>query len=124
MSSNTSCLRILRFDSIRLSHDTYRLIDLCIYPQHVSELGKNHGAPADKERKVGSLGNIVVTEDGKCVVSIEDEVAKLLGPHSIIGRSIVIYASEDDCGRGGHELSLSTGNAGARVAAGVIGLAV
>jgi Cu-Zn family superoxide dismutase len=73
---------------------------------------------------VGSLGNIVVTEDGKCVVSIEDEVAKLLGPHSIIGRSIVIYASEDDCGRGGHELSLSTGNAGARVAAGVIGLAV
>lgn len=73
---------------------------------------------------MGSLGNIVVAEDGKCTVAIEDKVLDLIGPHSVIGRSIVIYASEDDCGRGGHELSLSTGNAGARVAAGVIGLAV
>ena len=86
--------------------------------------GKNHGAPTDEERKIGSLGNIVVAEDGKCTVALEDGVVQLIGPHSVIGRSMVIYASEDDCGRGGHELSLSTGNAGARVAAGVIGLAV
>jgi len=34
----------------------------------------------------------------------------------------VVYAGEDDCGRGGHELSLTTGNSFSRVAAGVIGM--
>uniref|UniRef100_A0A7S2EXU4 Superoxide dismutase copper/zinc binding domain-containing protein n=1 Tax=Trieres chinensis TaxID=1514140 RepID=A0A7S2EXU4_TRICV len=85
--------------------------------------GKNHGAPEDDERMVGDLGNVVTSEDGKCLVQIEDRVLKLIGPHSVIGRSIVVYAGEDDCGRGGHELSLTTGNSGGRVAAGVIGIA-
>eukprot|EP00591_Stephanopyxis_turris_P009045 CAMPEP_0195518104 /NCGR_PEP_ID=MMETSP0794_2-20130614/12258_1 /TAXON_ID=515487 /ORGANISM="Stephanopyxis turris, Strain CCMP 815" /LENGTH=153 /DNA_ID=CAMNT_0040647017 /DNA_START=61 /DNA_END=522 /DNA_ORIENTATION=- len=85
--------------------------------------GKNHGAPEDAERMVGDLGNLTVAEGGKCIIYIQDAVVKLIGPHSVIGRSIVIYATEDDCGRGGHELSLTTGNSGARVAAGVIGIA-
>jgi len=46
----------------------------------------------------------------------------LIGPHSIIGRSLVVYAGEDDCGRGGHENSLTTGNPGPRIGAGVVGL--
>ena len=46
----------------------------------------------------------------------------LYGEHSIIGRSMVCHADPDDLGKGGHELSLTTGNAGARVACGVIGL--
>eukprot|EP00978_Attheya_sp_CCMP212_P008446 scaffold19858_cov56-Attheya_sp.AAC.3 len=85
--------------------------------------GKNHGAPEDTERMVGDVGNIVVSEEGKCAVHIEDKLVKLIGPHSVIGRSIVIYSGEDDCGRGGHELSLSTGNSGARMAVGVVGIA-
>ncbi len=48
---------------------------------------------------------------------------KLIGPHSVIGRSIVIKSGEDDYGRGGHELSLTTGNSGARIAGGIIGIA-
>jgi Cu-Zn family superoxide dismutase len=71
----------------------------------------------------GDLGNIIVAEDGKSTVKLEDKSGvKLIGPHSVIGRSIVVYANEDDCGRGGHELSLTTGNSGARIAGGVIGL--
>ena len=70
----------------------------------------------------GDLGNVTVGQDGSCPVFIEDLGVKLIGPHSVIGRSIVVYAGEDDCGRGGHELSLTTGNSGARVAAGVIGI--
>lgn len=85
--------------------------------------GKSHGAPQDAEHKVGDLGNVVSDENGKCVVQMDATFVKLLGPHSVIGRSIVVYASEDDGGRGGHDNSLTTGNAGPRVASGVIGIA-
>ena len=44
------------------------------------------------------------------------------GDRSIIGRTMVIHADVDDLGKGGHELSKSTGNAGGRLACGVIGL--
>ena len=46
----------------------------------------------------------------------------LYGEHTVIGRSCVCHADEDDLGLGGHELSLTTGNAGGRVACGVIGI--
>jgi Cu-Zn family superoxide dismutase len=86
--------------------------------------GKTHGAPEDEERMAGDLGNVFVEENGKCQVSIQDKVVKLIGPHSVIGRSVVLYQSEDDRGRGGHDNSLTTGNAGPRVAAGVIGISL
>lgn len=73
---------------------------------------------------VGDLGNVVVDEAGNAVVDLTDKNVQLLGPHSVVGRSIVVYAGEDDQGRGGHENSLTTGNPGPRLAGGVIGLAV
>lgn len=84
--------------------------------------GQSHGLPGDENRKVGSLGNITAGDDGKAIVEIEDTLVKLLGPHSVIGRSMIVYAAEDDGGRGGHENSLTTGNAGPRVAAGLVGI--
>ncbi|CAB1119461.1 unnamed protein product [Ectocarpus sp. 8 AP-2014] len=84
---------------------------------------KNHGAPDDEDRMVGDLGNIDADDAGVCKVHLEDRMVRLIGPHSIIGRSIIITAGEDDLGRGGHELSLTTGNAGARVCGGVVGIA-
>ena len=42
------------------------------------------------------------------------------GDHSVVGRSVMVHADEDDLGKGGHELSATTGNAGARVACGEI----
>ena len=85
--------------------------------------GKNHGSPSDDERMVGDLGNLEVDAGGKCAVRIEDRTVKLIGPHSILGRSITVKAGEDDMGRGGHELSMTTGNSGPRVAGGVVGIA-
>ena len=85
--------------------------------------GRNHGAPDDEERMVGDLGNIDVDEDGVAHINIEDRQVKLIGPHSVIGRSIIVKSDMDDLGRGGHEYSLSTGNSGTRAAAGVIGIA-
>lgn len=87
--------------------------------------GKTHGAPKDDPslRMVGDLGNIEADESGVANVKIEDKMVKLFGPHSVIGRSIVICAGADDTGRGGQEASLTTGNAGPRIAYGVIGIA-
>ncbi|CAM9187301.1 unnamed protein product [Chrysoparadoxa australica] len=84
--------------------------------------GRNHGAPDDEERMVGDLGNVEVDDAGVCKVHIEDRMVKLIGPHSVIGRSVVVKAGEDDLGRGGHEMSLTTGNSGPRAAGGVIGI--
>ena len=84
--------------------------------------GRNHGAPDDEERMVGDLGNIEADEDGTANINIEDRLGKLIGPHSIIGRSVLVKSNEDDLGRGGHEYSLSTGNAGSRVGGAVIGI--
>ncbi len=61
--------------------------------------------------------------DGIARIHIEDRLVKLIGATSIIGRSIVVHADVDDLGKGGHELSLTTGNAGGRVACGVVGIA-
>lgn len=44
------------------------------------------------------------------------------GVHSVLGRSIMVHADADDLGKGGHALSLTTGNAGSRVACGEIKL--
>ncbi|KAI3794753.1 hypothetical protein L1987_37390 [Smallanthus sonchifolius] len=89
---------------------------------HFNPLNKDHGAPWDDARHAGDLGNIVAGQDGVAEVSIEDKNIPLSGQHSILGRAVVIHADSDDLGRGNHELSKTTGNAGARVGCGVIGL--
>jgi len=86
--------------------------------------GKSHGAPEDDNRMVGDLGNVTVDENGTASVDITDTNITLVGPHSILGRSMVLHVGEDDQGRGGHETSLTNGNPGPRMAAGVIGLSV
>jgi Cu-Zn family superoxide dismutase len=53
-----------------------------------------------------------------------DSVVQLQGEFSVIGRSMVVHAAEDDLGRGGNAESKKTGNAGTRLACGVIALSV
>ncbi|KAF8396005.1 hypothetical protein HHK36_017616 [Tetracentron sinense] len=85
---------------------------------HFNPLKKGHGAPADEERHAGDLGNIVAHPDGVAEISIKDMMIPLSGQHSILGRAVVVHADPDDLGRGGHELSKTTGNAGARIGCG------
>ena len=89
---------------------------------HFNPFGKNHGAPSEETRHVGSLGNITANEEGVAKVDISDNLVKLIGPQSVIGRSIAVHASEDDLGKGGHENSLVDGNSGPIVGAGIIGI--
>lgn len=87
---------------------------------HFNPYNKNHGDISDKERHVGDLGNIKV-KNGKCQMVIYDKMIKLRGKYSVLGRSVVIHAKEDDLGLGGNKESLITGNAGARLDCAVIG---
>ncbi|VVC24668.1 Superoxide dismutase, copper/zinc, binding site,Superoxide dismutase, copper/zinc binding domain [Cinara cedri] len=89
---------------------------------HFNPFGKTHGAPIDEVRHVGDLGNIEADGSGLAKVNINDSIISLTGSLNIIGRTLVVHADQDDLGKGGHELSSTTGNAGARVACGVIGI--
>jgi len=89
---------------------------------HFNPTKTTHGAPDDAVRHVGDLGNVVANNDGTAAVNITDSIIQLSGPNGILGRTIVVHADPDDLGKGGHELSAVTGNAGARVACGIIGI--
>eukprot|EP00602_Paraphysomonas_sp_CaronLab_P006960 CAMPEP_0185025180 /NCGR_PEP_ID=MMETSP1103-20130426/8244_1 /TAXON_ID=36769 /ORGANISM="Paraphysomonas bandaiensis, Strain Caron Lab Isolate" /LENGTH=160 /DNA_ID=CAMNT_0027558329 /DNA_START=202 /DNA_END=684 /DNA_ORIENTATION=+ len=87
---------------------------------HYNPHGVTHGGRNDEVRHVGDLGNVVANHWGVAQGVIYDGVVKLTGKYSVVGRSVMVHAGEDDLGRGGHELSLTTGNAGGRIACGEI----
>jgi len=84
----------------------------------VNPHGKEHGAPSDSERHVGDLGNFKTDGQGNAQGSVTDKLIKLIGPDSVLGRTIVVHAGTDDLGQGGHAESKKTGNAGPRPACG------
>lgn len=53
---------------------------------------------------------------------IADFRTSLNGPNSIVGRAVVIHEKADDLGKGTNEESRKTGNAGGRIACGIIGV--
>ena len=90
---------------------------------HFNPYNKKHGGRNSKERHVGDLGNIV-SKNRISKSYFYDELISL-NPRSkscIIGRAIVIHEDEDDLGLGNNLESKITGNAGKRIACGVIGL--
>jgi Cu-Zn family superoxide dismutase len=88
----------------------------------VNPHNKTHGAPSDSERHVGDLGNFKTDAQGNAEGSVSDKFIKLIGPESVLGRTVVVHAGTDDLGKGENEESKKTGNAGARPACGVIGI--
>jgi Cu-Zn family superoxide dismutase len=84
---------------------------------HFNPEKKKHGGPNSEERHVGDLGNITADETGKAVIDMKDKLIALSGSHSIIGRAVIIHGGVDD------EKSDPAGNAGPRIAGGVVGIA-
>ena len=93
-----------------------------ILPPPVNPHNKTHGAPSDSERHVGDLGNFKTDAQGNAEGTVSDKFIKLIGPESVLGRTVVVHAGTDDLGKGENEESKKTGNAGARPACGVIGI--
>ena len=77
---------------------------------------------------MGDLGNIVADASGVAAGELRDEQVMLTGEQSVVGRSMIVFADEDDLGKGDNsqpgpppvngKCSKITGNAGARVAGG------
>ncbi|KAK3592037.1 hypothetical protein CHS0354_019292, partial [Potamilus streckersoni] len=71
-------------------------------------------------RHVGDFGNVRQNNLGNVAESRNEYLANLVGPNSIIGRGLVLHAKTDDLGLGGDAGSLTTGNAGKRIACCII----
>lgn len=81
---------------------------------HFNPHSKSHGAPDEDNRHAGDMGNIDVADDGKGRLEYVDKTISLEGDESVLGKSVIVHASEDDL------KTQPTGNAGGRLACGVI----
>lgn len=84
---------------------------------HYNPEGHDHGLPDSKMRHAGDFGNLEADADGKAKFELTVDNLTLNGAKNpILGRGMIIHAGPDDGGQ-------PTGNAGARIAQGVIGVA-
>jgi Cu-Zn family superoxide dismutase len=94
---------------------------------HYNPTNETHGSPdfPDAPRHAGDLINNFTTDDkGRFVYSYVDDKLSKVDFNDIYGRSVVIHCGIDDLGRGAGKNkaeSLKTGNAGTRLACGIIG---
>jgi Cu-Zn family superoxide dismutase len=76
-----------------------------------------HGAPDAPVRHAGDFGNLEADASGAAHYERVDTMISLDGANSIVGHGVIVHAKEDDL------KTQPTGNAGARVACGAIGVA-
>jgi len=68
---------------------------------HFNPSGADHGSPDDCEshRHAGDLGNVNADCSGVAKIDLQDVGITLYGKNSIVGRSAVVHAEEDDLGK-------------------------
>jgi Cu-Zn family superoxide dismutase len=83
---------------------------------HFNPTKSKHGGPYSPEKHAGDLGNIVFNAQGvaKINFTVGDISVSKTAPNGIVGRAVIVHAAADDF------KTDPTGNAGARVACGVI----
>jgi superoxide dismutase, Cu-Zn family len=84
---------------------------------HYNPEGHQHGLPSADQRHAGDLGNLQADNDGKAKYEITVKNVTIAGTKNpIVGRGVIVHAKADDGGQ-------PVGNAGGRIACGVIGVA-
>jgi Cu-Zn family superoxide dismutase len=84
---------------------------------HYNPENHPHGLPGSVQRHAGDLGNLVADDNGKAHLEVTVENISVAGTKNpIVGRGVIVHAKVDDGGQ-------PVGNAGARIACGVIGVA-
>jgi Cu-Zn family superoxide dismutase len=138
-TSGSQCHGVVRFtqdgDSVKVVADVEGLTPNQQHAIHIHEYGDAskpdgmsagghynpekhpHGLPDTENRHAGDLGNLPADADGKAHYEITVNNISVMGDHNpIVGRSVVVHAKMDNGGQ-------PTGNAGGRIACGVIGIA-
>jgi Cu-Zn family superoxide dismutase len=82
---------------------------------HFNPLGKSHGHYESRDRHAGDMPAIVADASGNATLAVTlDTITVGTGETNVVGRSVVVHKDADDY------RTQPTGNAGARVACGVI----
>ena len=82
---------------------------------HFNPFGKPHGNPAGAERHAGDMPALKAEMNGQATLEADlDQMTVTPGPGSVVGRGLIVHADPDDY------KTQPTGNAGARIACGVI----
>jgi Cu-Zn family superoxide dismutase len=84
---------------------------------HFNPTGAPHGARTDEKRHVGDMGNVEAGAGGTVALDYTDPHLGFEGERSILGRGVIVHEKADDL------KTQPTGNAGGRLACGVIGVA-
>ena len=79
----------------------------------------NHALPgtSDKPHHAGDMGNLEADKEGNASYEATLNGITILGRNGILGRGVIVHGSPDDGGQ-------PTGNAGARIGVGTIGIAM
>ena len=81
---------------------------------HFNPTQQPHAGRDAERRHVGDLGNLEAGADGRARLNYVDRKISLDGPHSIVGRSVVVHAGRDDGS------TQPSGGSGDRIACGEI----
>lgn len=84
---------------------------------HYNPAGHPHAAPTAAARHAGDMGNVEAAADGTAKVDYLDRTLTLAGEAGIVGRAVIVHAKADDL------KTQPTGDAGGRLACGVVGVA-
>jgi superoxide dismutase, Cu-Zn family len=84
---------------------------------HFNPQGQPHGARDASQRHEGDLGNVEADATGKAQAKLVDSKLSLDGPGSIVGKAVIVHEKRDDF------TTQPTGDAGGRVACGVVKVA-
>jgi Cu-Zn family superoxide dismutase len=85
---------------------------------HFNPTMQPHAGPDSPKRHVGDLGNVKANANGNATLDLDDRHLSFHGAHSILGRGLVVHEKADDL-----KTQQPPGNAGGRLAVGVIGVA-
>jgi len=85
---------------------------------HFAPEAHPHGAPDPATHHAGDLGNVEADSSGRAAVDVKLPGLTLVsGDRAVVGRGLIVHAQADDL------TTQPTGNAGGRIACGVIGVA-